>query len=415
MIVFLFTVTNSGTLNEYLEVLLRFLIQNVGRYPFLEGLARDVIRQIRPVLQRSDGKVLESPTVESEVTYSRAVLDLRNVLSVQTSSQITPSCFSTIHEISGGKRLNAALATVLVELISVQPDNGALQSAKKSWSPIEQESPSSFERIAMAHLFSSVPSSVALGEDVCTRTLQGFVFSRRKLYILARDILQQVVASVERVHGGSSREYVIVVAELVKCCTMTQDLASGRRWAEHALSILQPGKDGYDPALFVRIALADSWLANAQYEDAVGLIQNILKAERRDPSMTLKLLLRLSKALRRLGNIFPSAQIVEALVQGIQVLDEAPNELQLAFLEEVLCNLNRVDIADPLIGKTASAACEAAANIKSIITMHTGDNRHIPYKDSLEEWLRVIELMCSRRDLSSMCFECSTAPACYLN
>lgn len=401
--------TNSGTLNQYLGRLLRFLIQNIHRYPFLEYLARDIIE----FSERRDNELLKSPALESELTYSRAVLDLRSILQKQNSSQIIPTVFDTVHQVSGGKRLNATLAIVLVELLSVEPENSSLKSAKESWSPILQEDPSSFERIAMAHLLSSVSvqSSLYLRADTSTKTLLGFVFSRRKLYILARDMLEEAVGNIERVYGGSSSEYLTTVAELVKCYNMTQDPASGKRWAEHALSSVPPKKDEHGPTLFVRIALADAFLANAQYQDAVGILQQLLKVQGRDPSITLKVLLRLCKALRRLGEIFPSSNIVKALAEGIHVLDEVPDKLRLAFLEEVLCNLGRVDITDPLIGQTVTEACEAAVKLKPIIH----DHRHNPHKDILEESFRVIDSVCRRQNLPGMCHECSTASACYFS
>jgi hypothetical protein len=55
---------------------------------------------------------------------------------------------------------------------------------------------------------------------------------------------------------------------------------------------------------------------------------------------------RLSKAHRRLGEVFPSRKITEVLLRGLKDLPHVSKSLQLAFIEELQCNLSTVDIGD---------------------------------------------------------------------
>jgi hypothetical protein len=205
-----------------------------------------------------------------------------------------------------------------------------------------------------------------------TKTLIGFVLARRKLYILAKDALDDALTAIESFYGYTSWEYGIAIAEFVKCCNMSQSERTGERWARRALTKRQGLEDRADTQ-YLQVALADSLLVRSEYGGAIEILNDIA-TKSNDPSISLKAIIRLSKAHRRVGEIFPAPKIITELTRGLQVLNNMDEELRSAFMEELECNVSRVgpDIA-PIYQETQQIVKEIASLTRSsgMVKHHT--------------------------------------------
>lgn len=149
---------------------------------------------------------------------------------------------------------------------------------------------------------------------------------------------------------------------------MTQRQGEGERWARDALANRQlsdphlythppavPDRGSAGPKIqhiedradtqYLRIALADSLIADSKYDEAIGILHIMLPGEL-SASLAVKISLRLSKAYRRIGEVFPSPKITQSLSEGLLRLIEVSNQLRAAYIEELRFNLESCEHND---------------------------------------------------------------------
>jgi hypothetical protein len=190
------------------------------------------------------------------------------------------------------------------------------------------------------------------------KVLIGFIFSRRKLYNLAREVLEEAISEVEISSGSTSLEYGLVAAELATCCNITQEEARGEHWARHALSE-RSESDASADTYYLKIALADSLLAASCYKAAIEVLQGVLESRGLDPSIGAKAIIRLVKARRLMGDTLPSESIRGPLVQGTRLLEDISTPLRAALCEEIFCNIDKLDAVDEKFVRQVEGICSA--------------------------------------------------------
>jgi len=334
--------SDQTLLARYLTMLLRFLRQLLGPYPFLRHLALEI-------LDRSASIENESQLL-SEIDEIKLFLEVQEMTLDETPTDASDFLSEKPELLSGiatSGRLNGRFGILIGDNIVRKLTRDPLGSIRDSWNFMDSDSPSSLERIAHAYLINtkSIPSELYESQSLTTRILIAFVLSKRNYYEPARDILESALSQAENEYGRESWEYAIATAEYLKCCALTWDESVIRFDSLHALTT---GIDNLsnDCSLFLKIALADVLLADSRYEAAIEVLNSLFSVGMHYSSTNVTVATRLSKAHRRLGEVFPSRKITEVLLRGLKDLPHVSKSLQLAFIEELQCNLSTVDIGD---------------------------------------------------------------------
>jgi hypothetical protein len=299
-------------------------------------------------------KVENSLGLLSELIHTRKILEMHiSAKNPDSASNFWPVFLDQLYQNDEPltKRLNATIGIHLGELIRKSTANDPLRITRESWRPMQQEIPSSLERIATIYLglTPSLPETVLGGLTLETQTLISFILFKRKLYDSAKRILNELLPALQFQYGQNSMPFGLAVSEFVKCCNMTEDIATGAHWAQLALSKRLEAHTVKTRAdtLYLRVALADSFLAASEYESAIELLSDLLQNAQPDqPSIIAMLIVRLSKAHRRLGEPFLSPNTSNALPRGIKALGQVSKSLRLALIEEIGCNIDSMDVSD---------------------------------------------------------------------
>ena len=386
--------SRTGGLDQYLKALLRFLVQNLERYQFVAYLTLEILEHIK--YQSGDPDlVLYAECAQNALSLQRIAGERSDVKKIWFEELEYSRANSKFDQ-----RSNAILGIALGKLIDNEQVDNSLGAAVRTWAPLSPENPSSFERLAMAYLPTnkSIPSSIHIIGSLELKTMVGFAFSRRHMYSLAKAALIKVLPEIESSFGASSWEYGIIIAEFVKCCVLIGEEDVGEQWARQVLS-QRSGIDNRADTLYIRVALADSLLASSNYEAAVEVLESLLDAVDVDASLSVKVILRLSKAQRRLGKICPGTQIMKVLVQGLQILHDVSGRLQCAFLEEMLCVLSHADIVEEPFRHHAQNIC---GFIKTVSAFHHGSAaRNGEFSERLKSELQqLIDLISMQKQTS---------------
>jgi hypothetical protein len=243
------------------------------------------------------------------------------------------------------ERTNATLGLTLGECLQRKVLLDPSGSLRNSWTSVRQERPSALEWIAAAGLQDNLKHHNYPNAPLEIRVLMGFIFSRRKLYVLAKEALKEVISEVEVYFKPTSLEFGLVAVELATCCNITQEEAFGGRLALHALSERSETDVNADTT-YLKVALTDSLLAVSSYEAAIKMLQGVLESRGLDPSIGAKAVIRLVKARRLMGDALPSESIRGPLLQGAYFLEVISPTLRTALCQEIFCHLDKLDIVD---------------------------------------------------------------------
>ncbi|PMD21667.1 hypothetical protein NA56DRAFT_119775 [Hyaloscypha hepaticicola] len=320
-------------------MLLQFLAQLVGRYPFLKYIIIEILDHI--------------DEFEDHLDLLPDIFHTREVLAMYASAHLPEKAFNYVEELHKSekpltKRLNATIGIILGELICKSTSRDPLAMAREFWKPTQLGHPSSLEQIALAYLndTNSVLQPIFKSSKLEIQTLTGFIHSKKRLFDSAKHILKGLLPDLASQYGPKSMTFGLAVSEYVKCCNLTEDMADGEYWARYALfnrldtSGAKPSAD----TLYLQVALADSLLAASKYESAIVILSDILQdAQSSQPSIVIMVSARLCKARRRLGDPFPSRQMVTALPQDMRALGHVSKSLRLIYAEEIGCNLDSMD------------------------------------------------------------------------
>jgi hypothetical protein len=200
-------------------MLIRFLRLSIHRHRFLKHLIREIL-QFDAHLDSDDFFISESVS-------ARNILDLQEIDWHQANTAYIIMSKLVHTRITGTKRTNAELGLFLGEYLQGKALLDLTKSLKISWMPVLQGNPSTIERIAAACLTDNPTPDTYSNSSPEVKVLIGFIFSKRKLYTLAREVLEEAMFEVEISSGSTSLEYGLVAAELITCCNITQEEARG--------------------------------------------------------------------------------------------------------------------------------------------------------------------------------------------
>lgn len=177
-------------------MLLRFLAQLVGRYPFLKHLIIEILDHI--------------DKFEDHLDLRPNIFNTQKVLEMYAAAHHSEKAFNYVEELYKSKkpltkRLNATIGIILGELVckSTSWDPLAMAKARESWKPKQLEHPSSLERIALAYLndTDSVLQPIFKSSRLEIQTLTGFIHSKKRLFDSAKHILKGVLPDLAFQYG----------------------------------------------------------------------------------------------------------------------------------------------------------------------------------------------------------------------
>ena len=158
---------------------------------------------------------------------------------------------------------------------------------------------------------------------------------RRERFMEARMVLAAIVKTLEphqRLHQRlHQREYLLVTAELTKCCNFLGLEVEGEEHASRALNLLNCGATQAQISS-MQIILADSLICQRKYDQAENILKSVLAGTGLSAYVKIAAILRLNKIRRRLDTLteagLPLALALEELPMLRQSLTiDAWNEI----------------------------------------------------------------------------------------
>lgn len=227
-----------------------------------------------------------------------------------------------------------------------------LGQAISSWQPLSPSRPSPMEYLIACSLYNPTQlASVAtpISPTIETITLGGFLFSRRRRYKEAADILQRTTKDIIAKYGPASMQFGIAAAELSKCYNILRQEELSEKCVRKVLDLRRHSdlSDRQDQ-LCLKMALADSLVGRARYNEAAPILQEIIDNPAASASFRMMSILRLVKARRRMHGVATNAfEQKGPLRTGLFLLSEVPDIQRRDYLEEVACNLSALPTLTP--------------------------------------------------------------------
>jgi tetratricopeptide (TPR) repeat protein len=252
------------------------------------------------------------------------------------------------------ERSNAMIGYTLRMLLSngtILAETGApterLAEALSSWQPLSPSSPSTMEYLAATSFCSqSQLSSIERPsfDTVDTKTLQGLLLSRRKLYEEAEEILNSNILDIHLQYGRASMQLGIVTAELANCYNILRQEGLAEYCVKKTLqSRLDPSLSSRCDGIYLRFALADSFIGRARYNKAIPILQNIIDNSTISAPFRMMSALRLAKSRRRIHEEAQKAfEQNSPLWTGLTLLRHIPGVLIMEYVEELACNISEI-------------------------------------------------------------------------
>lgn len=222
-----------------------------------------------------------------------------------------------------------------------------LTEALSSWQPLSPSSPSTMEYLAATSFCSqSQLSSIERPsfDTLDTKTLQGLLLSRRKLYEEAAEILNSTIRDIHLQYGRASMQLGIVTAELANCYNILRQEGLAEYCVKKTLqSRLDPSLSSRRDGIYLRFALADSLIGRARYNEAITILQNIIDNSTISAPFRMMSALRLAKSRRRIHEEAQKAfEQNSPLWTGLTLLRHIPGVLIMEYVEELACNISEI-------------------------------------------------------------------------
>jgi hypothetical protein len=341
----------DGSETRYFEIFSRFLISIAPSYPYLRFFAVGIL----DYMDTHSLDQMRVQTLELQMFCCNDLQQERDTLEKLKAIVVKPR----------DKKENATAGILIGCMLQANPKLKSGINLGNLWEPFEPNHASPLEEIANA-VYNAAPESDEIDVELELKAIIGLIYSKRRFFRHAKETLRGTLGQIEVKFGPCSWELAIIVAELVKCCNMTQDQDEGERLArdtltkrqignprplallqfDHSASGLKvPATDHRADSSYLLVSLADSLMAGSRYDEAIAIFQGLLDTEL-PPSLVVKISLRSSKAERRMGEIFPSPKITHSLSKGISRLPEVSARLQNVFAEELLCNIQSREYED---------------------------------------------------------------------
>ncbi|KAF4498687.1 hypothetical protein FAGAP_5165 [Fusarium agapanthi] len=247
--------------------------------------------------------------------------------------------------LSPGMKVDKRSHAILGYFLSL--NDGHLAEALSTWQPLFYNIPSTMEYLA-ATSFCSQPHLTLIGRPAFrvldARVIEGLLRSRRKQHEQAAKILEASRSEVVSEYGSSSMQLGIVTAELANCYNiLRQEALAESRLRSTLQDRLNSNSSTRCDGIYLCLALADSLIGQARYEEAVPVLKGVI--DKPDIPATFRMMsaLRLAKSQRRmLCDPVESFEQDSPLWIGLALLGNVPEVLVMEFVEELGCNLSQI-------------------------------------------------------------------------
>jgi hypothetical protein len=252
------------------------------------------------------------------------------------------------------QRSNALVGHILAMLLSNEalldePKAPAqvLAQALSDWRPLSLSSPSTMEYLAATN-FCSQSKIDTIGKPsfvtVDTMALRGLLLSRRKQYKDAAKFLNSTIVDITSQYGLTSMHLGIVKAELANCYNILRQEDRAEDFVRTTLQerqdrSLSTRRDG----IYLRLALADSFIGRARYNEAVPMLQSIIDSPDIPATFRMMSALRLARSRRRMHeNTKKAFEQNSPLWTGLALLGNVPEVLVMEYVEELGCIISEM-------------------------------------------------------------------------
>ncbi|SCV33724.1 uncharacterized protein FFB14_04659 [Fusarium fujikuroi] len=288
--------------------------------------------------------------VSDGFTFSNKIFQ---ILDAYIGNNMLPSSFWS-SGIRTDQRSNALIGHILSMLLSNKASMGepkvfleSLAQALSDWRPLSLSKPSTMEYLA-ATSFGSRTQIDMIGKPslvtVDTIALQGLLLSRRNQCNDTVELLNSAMGAVASQYGPCSMHLGIVTAQLANC----HNILRQEEKAESCVRTTLLAQDGWSlstrrDGVYLRLALADSLIGRAMYNEAVPVLDSIIGNT--DISATFRMIsaLRLAKSRRRMRQDTQRAfEENSPLWMGLTLLSHVPAVISMEYVEELACNISQI-------------------------------------------------------------------------
>ncbi|KAF4338456.1 hypothetical protein FBEOM_7644 [Fusarium beomiforme] len=224
---------------------------------------------------------------------------------------------------------------------------GPLTAALSIWLPLSVSSPSTMEYLIVISFCGQFKLD-SIGRPpsgtVDTKTLQGLLLSRLRNYEAAVRILEATVVDVTAQYGPTSIQLGIVTAELANCFNILRQEGLAEDRVRRTLALrLDPSLLSRRDSVYLRFALADSFIGRARYHEVVPILQSILENHNMSAKFRMMSALRLARSRRRMhGDAQQAFKQNSPLWTGLKLLSHVPKTLVTEYIEELACNISGI-------------------------------------------------------------------------
>ncbi|RKL36564.1 hypothetical protein BFJ72_g8113 [Fusarium proliferatum] len=249
-----------------------------------------------------------------------------------------------------------------------------LSNALPNWRALSPTDRSTMEFLTEASLSGNLQLNVnrrLIFKTVDAQALYGFQLSRHKQYDKAIMFLRATIADVTSKYGETSMQVGLVTAELANCYNI---LRKEEKAEECILTTIQTRKDWRlstrRDGIYLRLALADSFIGQALYSEAVPVLESIIQTHDISATFRMMSVLRLAKSRRRMHESAEKAfEHDSPLWIGSTLLSHVSQVLEMEYVEELACSISEMhslpqdisEVACELLEAVDSALCKTAS------------------------------------------------------
>ncbi|KAF4432635.1 hypothetical protein FACUT_8323 [Fusarium acutatum] len=273
------------------------------------------------------------------------------------------------------QRSNALIGHILAMLLSNEASTGepkasaeSLAGALSDWVPLSLSKPSTMEYLA-ATSFCSRMQINSIGKPsfvtVDTIALKGLLLSRRKQHKDGAECLGSTMGAITSQYGPCSMQLGIVTAELANCYNILRKEEKAESCVRTTLDAregrcLSTRRDG----VYLRLALADSLIGRARYNEAVLVLESIIGSPDISATFRMMSVLRLARSRRRMHKDTQRAfEENSPLWTGLPLLSHVSGVLTIEYIEELACNISEIPKQQLRSSKRSQELIEAVDSV----------------------------------------------------
>ncbi|KAF5700326.1 guanine nucleotide-binding alpha-3 subunit [Fusarium globosum] len=290
--------------------------------------------------------------------------------------------------------------------------NNYFSKALKTWQPLLSNSPSQMEYLAAISFCDQ--SRLALSDrpailTLDTRVLEGLLRSRRKQYDQAAKALEATRVELVAQYGPCSMQLGIVTSELANCYNVLRREALAEFTLTQSLELRRDSNlSNRRDEIYLRLALADSFIGQAKYKNALPILENIIDKPNISATFRMMSALRLTRSRRRMhGDAREAFKQKSPLWTGLSLLDIVPDVLVMEYVEELGCCISQLpkrELEDSNNVRDLVKAVNSALRTSSSVTSnpcwewytncqqeYSGQIRNATMADKRKRWDEVLQ------------------------